>query len=406
MIKENKQKISDLSDSEFISFLFSERDRENSLSVFQGWNNWALAGAIVTAISAGYAVLKNNMLINTAAVVYYSCCILAYFLAYHSWSWIFRRERGVDFSKVRMMKEVMPVVKIIFVVIYAIAASILISVFDGYNNVFWLWITIIIAYVMLACLAYYLRNKIVPSYFKEMNLPWDWVNALYEGIIGFIYIRIGTLSFKKAGSNILTPEFELAACVTAILILLYILFKLNFSNIVVRRFDAILDKYLYAGATKEETFHEISMNRMGYGVFDGCIKELRSVEKQTELCVVEEKELDEIKEAVYSGKCTITQIREYQRRIDVILDDQQTALDLSQALLDRMDEIVKVSSSYRLISEINLIFDTNKQCHEKVKIVSIKAGELSKLLNETENGILTKVVTALEEVREKGIENG
>lgn len=43
-----KSGITDLSDSEFLSFLYSERDRENSLSQYQGWNYWALVGAIGT----------------------------------------------------------------------------------------------------------------------------------------------------------------------------------------------------------------------------------------------------------------------------------------------------------------------------------------------------------------------
>ena len=40
----------------------------------------------------------------------------------------------------------------------------------------------------------------------------------------------------------------------------------------VRRFDVIIDEYLYAGATKEETFHEISKNRMGYEVLSFVVK--------------------------------------------------------------------------------------------------------------------------------------
>lgn len=404
MQQENKHNIHEFTESEFVSFLFSERERENSLSEFHGWNNWALVGAIVSVLCAGYAILKDKFFLDTTEVIYHSCCILAFFLTYHSWTLIFRRERGVDFSRVRMLKEVIPVVKIVFVICSAITASILIPIYDDFNIVFWLWIAIIAAYIITICVAYYLRDKIVPSYFMEMNLPWIWVNVGYEAILGCLFSVIGTQSFKKAGSNILTSEFEFAACITAIHILLYILFKLNFSNKVVRRFDAILDKYFYAGATMEETFHEIFMNRMGYGVLDGCIKELRIVEKHTELCIEEGKELDEMKDTVLSGKCSVTQIKEYQGRIDIILVNQQAALNMSRTLVRRMDEIVEVSSSYRLISEINQIFDTNNQCYKKVESVLMKAREVSRLLHETEMGILTKVITALEEVKKKETE--
>ena len=40
--------ITDLTDAEFLSFLYSERDREESLNSYQGWNVWAVAGALIT----------------------------------------------------------------------------------------------------------------------------------------------------------------------------------------------------------------------------------------------------------------------------------------------------------------------------------------------------------------------
>ena len=50
-------------DPEFLSFLFAERDRENNLSQFQGWNNWAIAGAIVTIICTMYSIWKREVLL-------------------------------------------------------------------------------------------------------------------------------------------------------------------------------------------------------------------------------------------------------------------------------------------------------------------------------------------------------
>ena len=60
----NKTTIPDLSDTEFISFLYSERDRENSLSLYQGWNYWALIGAIITILSVAYSALKGSASID------------------------------------------------------------------------------------------------------------------------------------------------------------------------------------------------------------------------------------------------------------------------------------------------------------------------------------------------------
>ena len=395
------QHITNMSDTEFLSFLYSERDRENSLSEFHGWNNWALAGAIITAICSGYAVLRMSPSLEVVKVLYNTGFIIAFFLTYHSWANIFKRQRAVDFSKVRMMKEVMPIVKIVFVYICAITSTIMIAILNGCNLVFWLWITVIIAYTIVLILALCQKEKVVPSFFSEMMLPWVWVNVAFESIMGGVYSIIGTQSFKLAGSQILSSDFEFAACVAAILILLYVLFKLNFGNKVVRRFEEIIDRYLYAGATKEDTFHEISKNRMGYGVLDACHKELQSVEKQTKKCVEEEKELSEIKNYVLTGNRELTKLQEYQGRIDDILNHQQTTLKLSKALLERMNEIVKVSSLFKDISEIQYVFDTNQQCHDKVKAVSESVGETSRLVHEAEKEVLTAVNAALKKQLEE-----
>lgn len=392
---EEKLHIGNLADSDFISFLYSERERENSLSEFHGWNNWALAGAIVTVICSGYAVLKLNPSLDVTRVLYNTSCLIAFFLAYHSWTNIFRRERAVDFSKVRMMKEVIPIIKLVFVFVCAIASSITIAVVDRCNVVFWLWVSVIAAYMITLIIALCTKEKVVPSLFREMMLPWDWINAGYEAVIGAVFSLIGTQSFRLARRAILIPEFEFAACVAAFLILLYILFSLNFGNKVVRRFDAIIDRYLYAAATKEETFHEISKNRMGYGVLDACYKELKDVEKRTKQCEDEEKELAEMREYVMTGNCDLAKIQDYDSRVDRILVDQQAALNQSKRLVNRMNEIVKVSSSYGDITEIKTVFDTNQQCFDQVKSVSVIVKEVSRMLHEKETEMLEEINAVL-----------
>lgn len=392
---EDNKHISDLSDSDFLSFLYSERERENNLHDYHGWNNWALIAAIITIICSGYAIMKNNSLIDKLEVLYYTICLVSFFLTNNSWLIVFRKERNIDTAKVRMMKEVFPHERVAFIFFFGISSSILIAVFDRYNVVFWLWISVIIAFVIVGIVVLLNKEKIVPSFFKEMTLPWVWANVVYVSLIGGVFAAIMTISFDMAGKKILSSEFELASCFAAIWILLYILFKLNFSNKVVMRFDVIIDKYLYAGATKEETFHEISKNRMGYGVLDACYKELQSVEKQTKLCIEEGKELVDIKNYVLAGKCELEKLNQYQARLDAILDNQQRTLKLSKALEDRLDEIIKVSSSYKDVTGIRHIFDTSHQCLVELKSISDNFEEVSKLLYEKEMQMMREINAAL-----------
>ena len=96
------------------------------------------------------------------------------------------------------------------------------------------------------------------------------------------------------------------------------------------------------------------------------------------------------------------QLHKYQDRLDIILDNQSDTLKLSKALVNRLNEIVKVSSSFRDIAEMKYIFDTNQQCHEKVKAVTDNLGEVSRMLHETEMNILMQINMSLKkDIKEK-----
>ena len=44
------QAISELTGGEFLSFLYLERNREESLNSYQGWNAWVVMGALITVV--------------------------------------------------------------------------------------------------------------------------------------------------------------------------------------------------------------------------------------------------------------------------------------------------------------------------------------------------------------------
>lgn len=110
--------ITDLSDSDFLSFLYAEREREINIHSFHGWNNWVLIGAIITFVCSGYTILKNNPDLCKLSVLYYTISLVSLFLVYHYLEPIFSKERNVDLSKVRMMKEVFPFERVTFILFF------------------------------------------------------------------------------------------------------------------------------------------------------------------------------------------------------------------------------------------------------------------------------------------------
>jgi hypothetical protein len=380
---EQSKHILGMDDSDFLSFLYAERDRENSLSQFQGWNNWALVGAFVAAACAGFSIAQGCNNLNWKDVFYFSGGLFSIYLIYNSW-WRFatKRERGVDFSKVRMLKEVVPIVQIVFIILTAIASAIIIPFFGGLNNVFWGWIVVLTAMAVVIGFIIVLKNKLVPSFFEELFLPWIWVNvsfvALLSGILGMVY----QMSFKMTESGVLSSEFSVAACIVACLIVLFVFFTINTTNKSLKRFDAIIDKYLYLGASKEETLHEVIKNRMGYGVLDSCDKEIALVQEMANICEREAKELEDIKHVIIAGGYTLSQLRGYQRRIKEILENEQKALSLSSNIAARVKEIMKVASIIKDKSDLEKIFDTNQAVYDKVKIMTTSIMEIADLVEE------------------------
>lgn len=373
-----------MDDSDFISFLYAERDREYSLGQFQGWNNWALIGAFVAAACSGFSMVRGSGNLNWIDVLYFSGGLFAIFLIYNSW-WRFftKRERGVDFSKVRMLKEVVPTIQIVFIILSALTSAIIVPIFDGFNRVFWGWIVLLLVMAIVIGFIVCLKNKLVPAFFEELFLPWIWGNVVFVTVLGGILGTVYQMSFKMTVCGILSSEFSVAACIVACLIVLFVFFTINTTNKSLKRFDAIIDKYLYMGASKEDTLHEVIKNRMGYGVLDSCEKEFEAVQSMMAICEKEGKELENIKMIIANGSYSIAQLKQYQKRIKEILSNEMEALRLSKRLAARVQEILKVATIIKDKTDLDTIFTTNQQMYDKVKAMSTSMMEITRLIDET-----------------------
>ena len=94
-----KNKLLNLSDAEFLSFLYQERDREESLNTYQGWNVWAVIGAMITIVCAGYRVLySHSNEIDWLRFGFFISCFIGFSFSYRYWFMyimsFWKRKRG------------------------------------------------------------------------------------------------------------------------------------------------------------------------------------------------------------------------------------------------------------------------------------------------------------------------
>lgn len=376
----SKHMLAEMPDSDFLSFLYSERERENSLSRYQGWNNWALAGALITVICTLYAVCKESIYINWNSVLYFVSGIMALFLAYHSWLTVFMHKRGIDFSKVRMLKEVIPYAKITLIYTCSISSIILIPIADGFNILFWLWWAVFIAYSVVVISAIIFRKSIVETYPEERLFTKNRLSITFDSIVGCILGWIGIRSFEVIDGEFFSSEFEIAVCICSILVLLYLLLKINTEDKVVRRFDVIMDEYLYTGVPKDITVRKIVNNRMGYGVLEACSEEIKQIKKLKAEHQKDEAGIDEIIASIEKGGCLIKQLDYLKNQALTALEHQKEIILLSKKLSDKTKKIQSITPMMLNVPEYNKILDENDVIFADVERVMEKIKKALNLL--------------------------
>ena len=370
------ESIMDLTDAEFLSFLYSERDREERLSRWQGWNNWALAGAFVAVIWTANSIWNDHYYVEGYDVMYFTSGIMAISLLLYSCMIFLKRERGIDFSKMKWFKEVFPRHLVLIALGCSIVFSLLILKKDGYCNLFWLWSILgIIVVLSIGSLLFY-RNKVMPAYDDGFMFPWVKVNICYNAVMASFYGPIALLSFKKVSSDLLSNEFQIAACISICIALFYIFLKLYSDDKPAKRLDIIIDDYIYNGVTKEKTIREVVKNRMGYSVMDVCYNNLTEIIDLMLECEDDYKKLVGIKEAVEEGECVIAQFNKLQNETKVFYDKLSKVSKKGLMLSDKLVEIQKVAMGWNNIAAMKAIVNKNKEVMDRINFMMDKVHEI------------------------------
>lgn len=368
--------IMDLNDAEFLSFLYSERDREESLIKWQGWSNWALVGAFVAVMWTAFTIWKDHSYLEGSDVVYYTSCIVAVLLTFYSWIIFLKRERGIDFSRMRWLKEVFPYHLVMIALICSITFSFLIAAEDGYCYLFWLWciLGVLFAITIISVICY--RDRVMPTYAEGFMFPWVKVNIWYYAVMGSLYGPICVQSFKKVSSDLLSNEFEIAACISVSIVILYFFLKFNIGDKAVKRLDVIIDDYVYNDVSREKTIREIVKNRMGYSVMDVCYRNMVEISDLMIECEEDYKRLDKIKEAVEGGECVIAQFNKLQDECKVFFDRQLKVMKKSRELSKKLREIEKITIGRKTIAAMHAILDENEKVMDRINVMKDKMPEV------------------------------
>ena len=398
MEEKKKNNMTELSDADFLSFLYSERDREESLTTYQGWNLWAIAGALITVICVGYGIicahaedldwLRTSYFLSGFLGVFFCYRYLALFVM-SFWA----RKRGVDYQKIRFLRDVAPIPYLVVVTICSVGSAIYFPIADELNRwnfVSVSWIIVSISYILAGINVYINRDGVVQSYIDGLMFTKVRYEIWADTAMSFVFSVIWQRSFKAITRPVIgSPDFEIAVCITSIVFLFYMLFSIQTSQNKTSHIDVLLDDYIYKGRSKESVYQFLRAKRMGYGVLEACSKELLQISALMNEHGKDEKMLDEILSSLQRGDCIIRQYYLFKQQAQTSLDHQLKIIKLSKQLSAKMAKIMDIVPNMKDVSEFAAILKKNEEIYASVD------GVASKMRN-----ALNMIETRVEELRQ------
>ena len=172
----------------------------------------------------------------------------------------------------------------------------------------------------------------------------------------------------------------MGVCFASLFILAHLFFKLNLENKVVNHFDEILDRYLYAFETKEETYKKILCNRMGYGILEVCKDDLQTVQESIIDYDNKEEEIGALKNKIVRGEFDLEEFSLYLDKIREVLDSIDKTVRLSKRLVNRGNEILTMDPFMSQLEDLSKIFETNNNILSKAESAQSSVKEVYVLM--------------------------
>lgn len=341
-------KINELSDGEFLSYLYAEREKEESLNHFQGWNIWAVIGAMITVICTAYSIRCNHLgeidRLRTGYLVsdYVSRLFLLWFVVVSVKSFV-ERKRATDYKKLKYLKDVAPMPYLIVATICTFELA-LFFIFAEQDNLWDIvpisWMVLAVSQLLIDVSVYRNWNNFVWAIKEDIWFVRTWVMVAVGLYVYVLVWLIWNWSCKHiTGPFIGTPEFELAVCVTAFVLLFYLLLMIVFANRKSSEIDVQIDEYVYKGKSKEDVYMKLKANRLGYGILEVCSQEVFALKKYSDDFDAHKKILEKLRASFENGDISVDCVVARFESLKESFEYNDAWANRVDALCDKLDEI-------------------------------------------------------------------
>ena len=273
-------KIWESSDSEFLSFLYAERDREYSKYSAWGVNLWVVAAAVIGLFGYAYSQISQDydsfdwhlfvLYSNVLGAILIAIVTIAHPLILNArWSNEYRVttvRSNVQMSEIRGKMYI------------ACSSIIFLGYWSERNIVYYLWIVLLGIEFSIWLYVYICGDKLIRMNRVGHVFANEWLEVLYRGIEWVLCSAILCVAIKVWGEFTLgAKEFEMG-CVFAIIVsvLWVTLFRIFESRH--ECIDTWIDQYIYGNLSKEDAYLYMLEYAQGYDVVDVIRSDLEKIQ--------------------------------------------------------------------------------------------------------------------------------
>ena len=196
------------------------------------------------------------------------------------------RKRAKDYKRIKHLKDVAPIPYLIVTTVCSLEFALVFLVVEcdnRWNMVSISWIVLAVFHLLICLNLYVNRNAVVWAVKEDIWFAKTWVMVVVGLSVYVLFWMIWKWSMENiTGPFLGTPEFELAACITAFVMLVYLFLKIKFKNRKSSEIDVLIDEYLFKGKSKEDVYLQLRANQMGYGILEVCSQEFCDLKKYSD----------------------------------------------------------------------------------------------------------------------------
>lgn len=330
--------LANLSDSEFLDFLYSERNREEARQQYLGISTWVLLAAMVGVVCYIYQVVKTAPSIDGVWMIRYLCIGWSYVLSFKGWRNVLLPYRWKDHRSVIRVKDSAPIFNIVFVLIVSLIIIGFVSV-AAVPTWYLIGVWCLYLAIQIRRLAYviYFGDDYTIQHWNECTFKSEKLEDYVSYAEVFLLTWISSVATYSWGSIRFAGRYEAVELASGILavIVLHWLFLRHGTPTFKRGtdLDLLIDEYLYGNLSKTDVISRLLVLNQGISIvviLENAIKKARNTDQHKELVV---NKMSEWRARVKSNNVTSDYLRE-------ILDFLHDELTCQRQLFHEMDGLL------------------------------------------------------------------